>query len=195
MAVEDICRLIAQRLLQGTMYHEQFANYYNFLGLLGYKTYHEFQFYEQNNNYKEFLTYFINHYDKLIPNAFSSDSSLTSFSIIPTNWYEYKRDDMDNNTRRNAVKSGLEKYVRWETQTKKFFEDMYNQSTQIGEVALGLKVKCFIENVDKEIEKAQKEYLEIKATDYDLPTIVTKQHYYCQKYDKKLKKMRKEFEH
>lgn len=193
MPIEDICRLIAQRLLQGTMYHEQFANYYNFLGLLGYKTYHEYHYYEQNDGYRNFITYFINQYDKLIPDF--SFESLTSFAIIPSNWYEYKRNDMDNNTRRNAVKSGLEKYVRWETQTKKFFEDMYNQSIQIGEVALALKIKYYIENVDKEIQKAQKEYLEIKATDYDLPTIITKQHYLCKKYNKKLKKMRKEFEH
>ena len=40
MPFEEICKLIAQRLLQGCMNHEQFANYYDVLGLEGYSIFH-----------------------------------------------------------------------------------------------------------------------------------------------------------
>ena len=184
MPFEEICKLIAQRLLQGCMNHEQFANYYDFIGLKGYKLFHEYHFFEQMHGYREFMTYYIEHQDKLISD-YTADS-LTSFSILPSNWYDYKREDMDINTRRSAVKSGIEKYVRWEEETRKFLEDMYTQAIQQGFVAIGIQIKKYICSVEQEIEKAKRTYLELKATDYDMPTIVSKQQSLIKKYQKKL---------
>lgn len=193
MTIEEISRLIAQRLLQGCMNHEQFANYYSFLGLEGYKLFHEFHFAEQMHGYRKFISYYIDHYNKLVPQY--SSESLTSFSIIPDNWHEHNRDEMDINTRRNAVKSGLEKYVHWEKETKKFLEDMYFQAVQQQEIGIAIKIEQYICSVDQEIKMALKQYLEIKSTDYDLPIIISKQQKLCKKYGKKLYEMRKEFEH
>ena len=195
MPFEEICKLVAQRLLQGCMNHEQFANYYDFLGLEGYSVFHEYHFFEEMFNYREFITYYIDHQDRLVQDF--SPNSLTSFNIIPDNWYSYTRDDMDTNTRRNAVKSGIEKYVHWEKETKKFLEDMYSQSIQQGFIGISIQIKKCIKSVEEEIKHANKTYLEIKATEYDMPTIVSKQDYLIKKYKKKLRqiKPRKEFEH
>ena len=195
MPFEEICKLIAQRLLQGCMNHEQFANYYDFLGLEGYSIFHEYHFFEQMHGYREFITYYIDHQDKLVQDF--SPNSLSTFNIIPDNWYDYTREDVDINTRRNAVKSGLEKYIHWEKETKKFLEDMYTQTTQQGFVGISIQIKKYIKSVEEEIKHANKVYLEIKATDYDMPTVVAKQDYLIKKYTKKLRqiKPRKEFEH
>lgn len=196
MPFEEICKLIAQRLLQGCMNHQQFANYYDFLGLQGYKLFHEYHFFEQMIGYREFITYFIQHENKLIP-QFSSET-LTSTTLIPKNWYDYSRIDVDANTRRNAIKNGLQKYLRWERQTKSFLEEMCSQSIQQGYIGVSIQIKKYICSVEKEIEKAQKTYLEIKATDYDLPTVVAKQQFLIKKYSKKLdeiKQKRKESDH
>lgn len=195
MPFEEICKLIAQRLLQGCMNHEQFANYYDFLGLEGYSIFHEYHFFEQMHGYREFITYYIDHQDKLVQDF--SPNSLSTFNIIPDNWYDYTREDVDINTRRNAVKSGLEKYIHWEKETKKFLEDMYTQATQQGFVGISIQIKKYIKSVEEEIKHANKVYLEIKATDYDMPTVVAKQDYLIKKYTKKLRqiKPRKEFEH
>ena len=195
MPFEEICKLIAQRLLQGCMNHEQFANYYDFLGLEGYSIFHEYHFFEQMHGYREFITYYIDHQDKLVQDF--SPNSLSTFNIIPDNWYDYTREDVDINTRRNAVKSGLEKYIHWEKETKKFLEDMYTQATQQGFVGISIQIKKYIKSVEEEIKHANKVYLEIKATDYDMPTVVAKQDYLIKKYSKKLRqiKPRKEFEH
>lgn len=195
MPFEEICKLIAQRLLQGCMNHEQFANYYDFLGLEGYSIFHEYHFFEQMHGYREFITYYIDHQDKLVQDF--SPNSLSTFNIIPDNWYDYTRDDVDLNTRRNAVKSGLEKYIHWEKETKKFLEDMYTQTIQQGFIGISIQIKKYIKSVEEEIKHANKVYLEIKATDYDMPTVVAKQDYLIKKYTKKLRqiKPRKEFEH
>lgn len=195
MPFEEICKLVAQRLLQGCMNHEQFANYYDFLGLEGYSIFHEYHFFEQMHGYREFITYYIDHQDKLVQDF--SPNSLSTFNIIPDNWYDYTREDVDINTRRNAVKSGLEKYIHWEKETKKFLEDMYTQATQQGFIGISIQIKKYIKSVEEEIKHANKVYLEIKATDYDMPTVVAKQDYLIKKYTKKLRqiKPRKEFEH
>ena len=195
MPFEEICKLVAQRLLQGCMNHEQFANYYDFLGLEGYSIFHEYHFFEQMHGYRQFVTYYIDHQDRLIQDF--SPNSLTSFNIIPDNWFGYTRDDMDTNTRRNAVKSGLEKYIHWEKDTKKFLEDMYTQAIQQGFIGISIQIKKYIKSVEDQIKHANKTYLEIKSTEYDMPTIVAKQDYLIKKYSKKLRqiKPRKEFEH
>lgn len=195
MPFEEICKLVAQRLLQGCMNHEQFANYYDFLGLKGYSTFHEYHFFEQMHGYRQFITYYIQHQDRLVQDF--SPNTLSSFNILPDNWYGYTRQDVDTNTRRNAVKSGLEKYVHWEKETKKFFEDMYSQAIQQGFIGISIQIKKLIKSVEQEIKYANKEYLQIKSTEYDMPTIVTKQDCLIKKYKKKLHqiKPRKEFEH
>ena len=195
MPFEEICKLIAQRLLQGCMNHEQFANYYDFLGLKGYSIFHEYHFFEQMCGYRQFINYYIQHQDRLIQDF--SPTTLSSFNILPDNWYGYTRQDVDINTRRNAVKSGLEKYVHWEKETKKFFEDMYTQTIQQGYIGISIQIKKLIKSVEEEIKYANKEYLQIKSTEYDMPTIVAKQDCLIKKYKKKLHsiKPRKEFEH
>lgn len=192
MTVEEISSLVAQRLLQGSMNHQAFAKYYSFLGLDGYKLFHEYQYYEQTCSYLKFTFYFMQHYSKLLPKF--STQTLSTFSIVPDNWYEYSREDMDINTRRSAVKNGLEKYLHWQKETKKVFEDMYTQYFTIGEQTLALKMKQFLDSVDKEIKKAELCYLEISSTDYDMPTVIAQQEKLKKKYGKKLEQLRKDLD-
>lgn len=188
MTIEEIGSNVAERLLQGVMNHEQFANYYDFLGLEGYKLCHEYHYFEQSCNYRKFITYFIKHYDKLISNF--SLGSFVSPSIIPNNWFEHERNDIDINIRRSAVKTGLEKYVRWEIETQKYLEDLYIQAININEVNLAMKIKQYIKDVEEEIEKAKSQKILIQSTDYDLPTIVSEQGWLIKKYTKKMKRFK-----
>ena len=191
MTIEEINSLIVQRLLQGSMNHQEFSNYYSFLGLEGYKAYHEYHFIEEVIGYQDYIKYYIQHYDAFVPKF--SFETLSSFVIIPENWYDYKRQDVDINTKRNAVKNGLEKYVRWERETKNLFQNMYTQLTTQGIIGLALQLQNYIKAVDCEIKLAEKELLEIKSTDYNLSTIVDRQYGMAKRYNKKLYELRKEF--
>lgn len=193
MTVEEISSLVAQRLLQGSMNHQSFAKYYSFLGLEGYKLFHQHQYYEQSCTYLKFTFYFLQHYNRFVP-KFSTET-LSTFAIIPDNWYDYSREDMDINTRRNAVKNGLQKYVHWEKQTKKVLEDCYSQYMNISQIALGLKLKDYLQKIDKEIKKAELCLLQISATDYDMPTVISQQEKLKKKYGKKLEQLRKDLDY
>ena len=85
------------------------------------------------------------------------------------------RQDVDANTKRNAVRSGLEKWIAWEKETKELYERMYKELIEIGEVASACKIKRFLKNVDKELKKAQRYQLNKMAVDYDMVTIIGEQ--------------------
>ena len=66
---------------------------------------------------------------------------------------------------------------------------MYKELVDINEIALALKVKELVCDVDHELKTAERELLDIKATDYDMSYIVSEQSYMHDKYKKKMKKI------
>lgn len=181
MTLEEIFTELANHMLKGIMIHEQLSEYYNFLGLEGYQKCHEYRFIDECIEYKCFVEYYTNHNNKLITGikAVSSD-------IIPESWYKYHRQDVDANTKRNAVKNGLKTWVEWETETKDLYEKMYKELMELGEVA-DAKIVCkLIENVDHELAQVESYMLNKTATDFNLTEIISEQHRKKEKYKEKL---------
>ena len=52
MTVEEIFNKIASHMVEGIMYHDEFAKAYDFLGLYGYAKYHDFHHFEEELNYR-----------------------------------------------------------------------------------------------------------------------------------------------
>lgn len=184
MTVEEIYSTLAQHMIKGIMMHEQLSNYYDFIGLEGYKRCHEYHYLEETCTYREICRYFINHHNKLIPYA-----NVESPKVIPDSWYRYSRQDVDNSTKRTAVKNGMTMWVDWEKETKKLYEKMYKELMNIDEVASALKIKELICDVDCELKKAERYQLNKKAIDYNLSSIISEQEKTHKKYKKKEEKL------
>lgn len=184
MTVDEIYATLAQHMLQGLMLHEQLANYYDFLGLKGYKRCHEYHFMQENCAYRGLCRYFINHHNKIIPYREVDDPHL-----IPDSWYRYTREEVDVSTKRNAVKNGLQKWVEWEHSTKELYEKMWKELIEIDEVASACKVKELITNVDCELKKAERYWLDKKAIDFSIDAIIAEQKPMHCKYKKKEQKI------
>ena len=184
MTIDEIFSQIAQHMIKGIMTHEQLANYYDFLGLKGYKRMHEYHYIDETCTYHGLCRYFINHQNKLIPYA-----SVDNPNIIPENWYKYTRQDVDMNTKKNAIKNGFVLWVSWERETKTLYEKMYKELLEIGEVAAAIKIEELVCDADKELKKAERETLELRAIDYDMPVIISEQEKIHNCYQKKTKKI------
>lgn len=163
------------------MIHDQLANYYDFLGLQGYKRCHEYHFLVETCAYRGICRYFINHHNMLIP-----EERIENPDVIPANWFEHIREDVDSNTKKNAVKSGLSKWLTWERETKSFYQQMYHELMELGEVASACKIKELICDVDCELKKAERYLLNKEATGYDLVQIIDEQKSKHEKYRKKM---------
>lgn len=185
MTVDEIYAELSAHMIKGIMIHEQMANYYDYLGLKGYKRCHEYHYIAETCAHRGLNRYFINHHNKLIPHR-----DVDNPNLIPNVWYSHPRQDVDGNTKKSAVRTGLTTWVNWERETKKLYEQMYKELIDIGEVASALKIEELICDVDCELKKAERYLLDKEAIGYDIKEIIGEQKSKHHKYDKK---MRKEF--
>jgi hypothetical protein len=183
MTVEEIFATIGAHMIGGMMTHEALANYYDFLGLKGYKRCQEYHYLDETISYRSVCRYFINHHGKLI-----LDSKVDDIEIIPTSWYAHERMDVDTATKRQAVKDGYLKWRKWELETLELYKKLHKELLELNEIADASKVECLICDVSQELKWIDRDILDLEAVDYDIVYIVECQKCLHEKYKKKMKK-------
>ena len=166
MTVGEIFSKIAIHMVEGMMLHDQMADYYDFLGLMGFKRMHEYHFLREAADMRGISRYYLNHYNYLVPPQSAKDPG-----VIPSGWYKYHRKDVDTSTKRQAIRTGMEKWCAWEESTKKMYQDSYSKLCDMGEIAAACKVKELISGVDMELKCADRLHIKLQSVDYDLCTI------------------------
>ena len=170
MTTEEIFAKISAHMIKGLMVHEQFTEYYDFLGLPGYAKCHEYHYIEEVLGHRKLNNYYITHYNKLIPYRKVEDPK-----IIPESWYAHERCDVDVSSKQDAIQRGLEKWIDWEKSTKDLYEQMYLELIAVGDVSGAIKIGKYIKDVTKEIVDAEQYYLNKEAIRYDLTEIISEQ--------------------
>ena len=79
------------------------------------------------------------------------------------------------NTKQNAVKTGLETWVSWEKDTLKLYQNLYKELFTLGEIASANKINELICDVQEEIAEAEQYHLNKVAVGYDIVYIVEEQ--------------------
>lgn len=170
MTAEEIFSQISTHMVKGLMIHSDYADYYYFLNLCGYGETHNKRYIAESLNHRNLQKWYIRHYSKLLPQA-----KFDYESVIPQSWYKYRRTDVDANTIRKAVKDGLETWVEWERETKKLYQQMYQELMTLDDIFGALYVKELICDVSDELCDAEDFYLKKKALDYSLSDIIAEQ--------------------
>ena len=183
MTYEEVFQQMSAHMIKGVMFHQQMTDYFDFLNLFGYKKMSEYHALAELDNYKQLHTYFLNHYNKLIP-----ESQFENVDIIPKEWYEKTRHDIDIESKKNAVKEAFIKWIEWEKGTKQFFSQMYKELDNNVEVASAFKIGEFVEDVDNELKWCERKYIELQGTDFAMDFILDEQQYYYELYKMKLSK-------
>ena len=165
MTCAEVFSKMDAHMKTGMILHDQLANYYDFLGLNGFKRLHEYQFLSESACMRGLNRYYINHYNRLI-----NDGEMNPASVFPANWRGPERRDVGVSTRRAAVKTGMETWAAWEAETKKLYEECYCE-----QIAAACKIKSLIAGVDMECKEAERLLLKLQAIDYDMPTILLMQ--------------------
>lgn len=184
MTVAEIFKEISNHMIYGLMFHEQQADMYDFLNLKGYKRMSEYHFFCETKNMRELHRYYLNHFNRLI-----EEGDIDNPNVIPMAWYGYLRQDVDANTKRSAVRTGVESWVDWETKTKDFYQQMYKELMDLGEVAAANKISCFLCGVDKELKHAQRHHINLKSADFSIDYMLFEQDNLHDCYKEKMKEM------
>jgi hypothetical protein len=183
MTVEEVFATIGAHMIEGMMTHEALANYYDFLGLKGYKRCQEYHYLDETISHRSINRYFINHHGKLIPEKKVDDPE-----VIPASWYEHKREDVDTATKRKAVQEGYLKWRDWELETFELYKKLHKELMELNEIADAAKVETLICDVCQELKCVNRDILDLEAVDYDICYIIERQACLHEKYKKKLKK-------
>ena len=181
MTLEEIFTQLANHMRAGIAFHHDLSNAFNFLGLYGYGKCHEYHYFEEQQNYMDLLHYYEFHFHFLIH---IQENEKTS--IIPETWYKYTTMAIDANTKRTATQEFMKKWIEWERKTKKLYQDMYKELCEIGEIAAANKVKYYICDVDEELKHAEKKFIKLETTNYDIVSIIDQQQPLYNKFKKEL---------
>lgn len=184
MTVEEIFSKLSAHMIEGLMAHGQFATSYQFLGLDGYKRCHEYHFLSETLSYRKIQRYYICKYNKLIPEERTKDPN-----TIPESWYKYTRQAIDNNSKRMAIKSIVDKWYEWEVDTYKLYKEFYKELEALEEYDAAKQIECLMCDIEEEIKDIEKKQLKLKDIDYSLTYILQCQSHLHKKYKKKMKEL------
>ena len=181
MTVEEIFNKLASHAREGVRFHDEMARAYEFIGLYGLSKCHIAHALEEKCGLNHLLYYYTTHYFKLL-----QYEELSQSKLIPDSWYKYTTQVVDAGTKRNAIKEFMEKWIKWEQDTKKLYQEMRQELCNIGEIAAALYIDTLIEDVTKELCHAQKKLVRFETIGYDIIKIIEWQDEWEKKYNKKL---------
>ena len=181
MTIEEIYNKIASHMIEGVMYHSEFAKACDFLGLWGFAKCHMHHQFEEEKNYCCLSHYYATHCFKLL-----KVDNIPRPEVIPESWYKYSTYDVDVGTKRNAVKEMFAKWMEWEKTTKNFYEEMRHELTEINELDAAMQIDCYIRDVSKELCHVEKKIIKLETLGYDIGAIINMSEIMEKKYNKKL---------
>lgn len=184
MTCREIFQFINMRQISALMFHDQMADTYDFLGLMGFKRLHEYQYFTESAEHRGLKRYFINHHNKLL-----NTGKIEVINIIPEGWEKYDRFDVTSTVRQQYVEKSFEMYESWESDTKEIYEYCAKSLLDMGHIADFVKVKELICDVDMELKTLDRMLIELKSVDFNDVYIATIQDELHECYDKKTKEI------
>lgn len=179
--VESIFSEINARMIAALMFHDQLSDYFDFLGMKGYKRLHEYQYFAESLERKKLNQYYINHHNKLIPDIYSG-----KIAVIPENWKTANRISVGKSTKQKGIEDGFNQYHEWESETKSLYEHYSVKLREMGAVADAIMVEKLVEDVNSELKKLERIIVDLISSGYDMAYIVESQQRIHDKYKAKL---------
>lgn len=178
----EIFQSINARQITALMFHDQMADYFDFLGLMGFKRMHEYQYLSESAEHRALNRYYINHHNKIL---YSVD--VASPHAIPDDWAKYTRFDVTPQVRTQAIKRALEQYNDWECETKEFYESCAKALLEMGHIADFNKVNDLVKDVDMELKTIDRLCITLSSVGYNDVYIATIQDELHERYREKSK--------
>ena len=119
-------------------------------------------------------------------NSNMANTSQYAYGVIPTQWYAHTRYDVDANTKRNGVRDGMQRWVEYEKENKKFLVMAAKKLEELGEREAARKMDFLIDHANKEIEEGEQKLMNLESAGYDMGYILNHQEELQKKYARKM---------
>lgn len=183
-SVEAIFSEINARMIAALMFHDQMSDYFDFLGMKGYKRLHEYQYFAESLERKRLNQYYINHHNKLIPDIYTG-----KVAMIPENWQTANRISVGKFTKQKSIEDGFNQYQVWENETKTFYELYSVKLREVSAVSDAIIVEKLVEDVDMELKELERIIVDLVSSGYDMVYITETQQRIHDKYKEKTRKI------
>lgn len=187
MTIEEIFSTLLAHMRQGLHFHNSLMCVFNFLNLKGYAKCHEYHFYEESLTLCHLQSFLINSYNKLFYLEEDKNNN-----IIPVSWYKYMKQSIDVNSKRNAIRDMIQKWVAWEEEAKQLLEKTYRELYELGEVNAAIFIGSMVRETSTELVGAQELFISLESIGYDLSVVTEEQSNLYREYSKKIKQLYKE---
>lgn len=178
----DLCTRALTRQLEGVMFHHSMVEYFEFLTLPGFAELQRYRFDSELSEYKALHKWFIEEFNVL------PQTNAETQNVVPKDWYKYNRYDVTIVNRQHGVKDGFAEWIKWEESTRKIFAEIYSKLLGVaGWMPLAIHIAPLVEDVSNEIADAEEIAFLFAGMNYDMPTIISMQNEFYQKYHKKRK--------
>lgn len=182
MSCEDIYKAIRDRQVSALMFHSQMADLFDFLGLMGFKRMHEYQYFSESAEGRGISRYYINHHNKLLVGGHPQGPK-----VIPSEWGQYTRFDVTPQVRKQAVERSFNEYQEWESETKELYSQYSKALADKGLIADSNKVCELVTDVDQELKYLDRMLLKLKAISFDAIGVMEMQEELHEHYAEKTK--------
>ena len=171
-------------MIEALMIHDELSTYFDFLGLRVFKCMHEYHYYKESIGYRNAQRYILSHYNRLLGYV-----KVDNPEVIPSSWENYSRQEVDTQTKQQAVKNAMEMWVKWERDTLKLYEQLYSELIANDDICAGLYVADLIKDVSEEVKAAELLHIELSTLKYDILAIAEMQDELHKKYGEIIKEM------
>lgn len=185
MSCMELYAEVSKRMVTALMLHSQMSDYFNFLGLHGFKRTHEYQYFCESIGHRKLHRKVLDIHNKLIPVAGHDKPE-----VIPKDWYKHTRMDIDDNVVAKYVRAAMKMYKEWEEETKCIYECIACAFMEQGKLTDYNIMCCYVEDVQKELKKIYKLCEELSDTGYDSLYITEIQNRIHEEYKNKMRKLR-----
>ena len=177
--------MLESHMVEGVMFHNDMSDYFNFIGLCGFKRIHEYQFYEENKNRRLLVRKVMDVHNILIPHM-----EVETKEYIPKDWYKYTRMNIDDTIIPKLTRSAWKAYKEWEEETKELYESIACSFMEKGMIVDYSMIVCYIQDVQKELKNIYKMCERLNDVAYDPVYIMEIQGKLHEKYKNKLKRLK-----
>ena len=163
MSAVDVYGQIADRLVGGMMFHDDHATLMEFLGYQGLKRVHESGYLSDSADLRRVQRYCVSHLGQIAPRGGQKRVPVLDPLM------GMRRGDIDDDTRLNKLRSSMDAWVDWETETKKVYERAWESLMRTNDTSAMRLVEHLIANVDDELSMAVELRLGLQASGWDMP--------------------------
>lgn len=174
-----------KRMTTALMLHAEMSDYFNFMGLHGFKRMHEYQYFKESIGKRKLNRTYLDMHNKFI-----SEKGHEKIDVIPVEWYKHTRMDIDDGILPKYTKMALNTYKQWEEETKELLENICHVILERGKISDYNIMLCYLDDVQCELKKIYRLVEELNGVGYDVLYIVEKQKEIHDCYKEKMKHLK-----